>query len=675
MNFIYYRDNTSNVVLMLTHKCQLDCLYCKLERNYPDMPESIMTKAIDLLFTSPSDNLELQFFGGEPLLRFDLIKKGIAYAEKKEKESHKKVTFILTTNGLALNKDKLEFLGKHRTKILFSIDGELKYNKKNRPFKKGVFGTQKILIHNLRYLQKSGIEYFINLTFLPEDVIHIYENVKYCINLGIKNIQIAYAIGAYWSERDLFSTIEQFKKIKNIISRKNKQGDNIRIYNFELNFEPVLASPQIFIDSLGNILIGCLIILEKELPHMHKAFYFGNIKAIKDISLLQRSKSEQMALVMKQIDDKKIFSNILFGVGLYIFFKLHENKAVNYLRGNYLFNDKIMLMLTYKCQLDCRYCGLERNYPDMPESIMTKAIDLLFTSPSDNLELQFFGGEPLLRFDLIKKGIVYAEKKEKQSHKKVMFILATNGIALDKDKLEFLSKHRTRILFSIDGMKPTHIKNRPLVAKNNKKYPYKNIIDNIKFLAESGQKFFVNMVVGPNNISTMYNNLFYFIRCGARSIHISYELGTVWDKRSIIKYFLNFTKIINKAVHAGKAEIIMNIMNMGIDDEPYLISPALTVDYDGTIYSGCTIPLEKKFPEMRKTNQVGTIFKIKRMTAIRRNIQEAFESVVALYPNNHAKKTMLVSSLFIGIMSGWFCGELFGKEFIKNKNYTGKKKK
>jgi sulfatase maturation enzyme AslB (radical SAM superfamily) len=315
----------------------------------------------------------------------------------------------------------------------------------------------------------------------------------------------------------------------------------------------------------------------------------------------------------------------------------------------------IAIMLTHQCQLKCRYCGISRKQHDMSLPIVKKTIDLLFTSSSDDLELQFFGGEPLLRYDLVKEAIEYAKQKEKETAKKVSFLLTTNGLLLDKEKIRYLKKRGTKFLLSADGGEKTHIKNRPM-GRGSMRHSYQAIVLAIKLLNREKTEYFVNMVVGPKNIDLMVKNFFFLSKSGARKIRISYELGVFWGWQDAGSYYLNIFEIARR-LYMNNSE--GTLMNFGIsDDEPYLFSPALTVDSDGVIYIGCTVPLEKKFPELKKISRVGSLDRISFVRKIERSRGEIFVTADRVFEKDKEKKAVVNSNITMGTASAGFFSEI-----------------
>ena len=93
---------------------------------------------------------------------------------------------------------------------------------------------------------------------------------------------------------------------------------------------------------------------------------------------------------------------------------------------------------------------------------------------------------------------------------------------------------------------------------------------------------------------------------------------------------------------------------MGADDEPFLISPALTMDYDGKIYSGCTLTLEGKFPGLKKINLVGAIKGTSSISEIRKSKNESIYDIVNFYPPKSTLNRIILNNLFMGEISNSF---------------------
>ena len=140
--------------LHIAHDCNLACRYCFAGEGEYQGDRSLMSyevgkKALDFLVANSGSrrNLEVDFFGGEPLLNFDVVKKLVAYGREIEKEKDKHFRFTLTTNGVLLNDDIIEFANREMDNIVLSIDGRREVHNHMRPFKNGT-GSYKLIIKN-----------------------------------------------------------------------------------------------------------------------------------------------------------------------------------------------------------------------------------------------------------------------------------------------------------------------------------------------------------------------------------------------------------------------------------------------------------------------------------------------------------------------------------------------
>jgi len=661
------RSNIVNLAVMLTHNCQMACRYCFLDRTRPDMSEDVLYDSVDLLLTSPSEEVELQFFGGEPLLRFDLIRKAITYAEEKSKEKRKRIKYLVTTNGLLLDEKKLDYLQKYNTAILFSLDGSERTHIKNRPLIDKNNGRYfDLIIKNLKTLIRKRIEYFVNMVFLPQDLKYLKENVDYLIHLGVKDIQLAYAIGAYFKKKDLLAFIDELREIIKITEKKRVKLRNL------YNKEPVLSAPQITIDSSGEIYIGCAFVLEKAFPQFNESFYLGTLKNVKNISFLKRTRQEQLELLLEEKEKlpPNLLTNLYFGTGLDALFKnYYSNSALEEIPSTFfngLFTKKnqevfskrneqevvnsVMVMCTYACQFACTYCAIKQSRCSMSLETLYKTIDLLLTTRSRECQLRFWGGEPLLRWDFIKKGILGGEKKAQEKGKKIKFAIVTNGLFLDKKKLDFLNNHQVEIMFSIDGSRETTNTHRLLKSGEE---AYDKLLANLKLLIKSGLPYFVNVVVTPTTVNDILKNLEFLKELGVKKVQLCYQCGIFWPKEKIKVFINEFKKFIAKY---NDRSFLMNFFN---DCEPTIVCQEVLIDTSGKVYFDGAVFLEKKFSRLRNYCFIGKIDEIKSIDllhSLKRDLYSMFQNACSKSQErvflNNIDMGMELDSFFEGISYG-----------------------
>lgn len=135
--------NIKGITLMLVQACNLACKYCYAqEGEYADkgiMSKEVALNAIDYLLENSGDTQELYitFFGGEPLLCFELIKEIVAYCKIKEKISGKNFKYSMTTNGTLLTDEINQFIIKNKISTMISIDGDIEQHDSKRYYKSG----------------------------------------------------------------------------------------------------------------------------------------------------------------------------------------------------------------------------------------------------------------------------------------------------------------------------------------------------------------------------------------------------------------------------------------------------------------------------------------------------------------------------------------------------------
>ena len=130
--------------LHIAHDCNLACRYCFAEEGEYKGDRSLMSAevgraALDFLVANSGNrhNLEVDFFGGEPTMNFDVVKEVVAYGRSLEKKYDKHFRFTFTTNGILLNDEMMEFANKEMDNVVLSIDGRKEVNDYMRPTRNG----------------------------------------------------------------------------------------------------------------------------------------------------------------------------------------------------------------------------------------------------------------------------------------------------------------------------------------------------------------------------------------------------------------------------------------------------------------------------------------------------------------------------------------------------------
>lgn len=152
------------------------------------MSYEVGKQALDFLIQNSGNrrNLEVDFFGGEPLMNFQVVKDLVAYGREQEKLYNKKFRFTLTTNGVLLNDEVMEFVNREMGNVVLSIDGRPQVHDKMRPFRNGR-GSYDFIIDKFKKLADSRDQknYYVRGTFTHENL-DFSEDVKHLADLGFE---------------------------------------------------------------------------------------------------------------------------------------------------------------------------------------------------------------------------------------------------------------------------------------------------------------------------------------------------------------------------------------------------------------------------------------------------------------------------------------------------------
>ena len=183
--------------LHIAHDCNLACRYCFAgEGEYHGrtalMSYEVGKKALDFLIENSGTrrNLEVDFFGGEPLMNFEVIKKIVEYGRSLEKTHDKKFRFTLTTNGVLLNDEVMEFANKEMSNLVLSIDGRKEIHDKMRPSRNGKGSYDLILPKFIAAAElRNQTDYYVRGTFTHYNT-DFYKDVLHLADLGFAQISV-----------------------------------------------------------------------------------------------------------------------------------------------------------------------------------------------------------------------------------------------------------------------------------------------------------------------------------------------------------------------------------------------------------------------------------------------------------------------------------------------------
>ncbi|MDD6057731.1 MAG: thioether cross-link-forming SCIFF peptide maturase [Clostridiales bacterium] len=235
--------------LHIAHDCNLACKYCFAEEGEYHGRKELMSfevgkKALDFLIANSGNrrNLEVDFFGGEPLMNWQVVKDLVAYGREQETLHDKKFRFTLTTNGVLLNDEVIEFCNREMANVVLSMDGRKEVHDGMRPFRKGA-GSYDLVAPKFRKFADSRHQekYYVRGTFTRNNL-DFSADVLHLADLGFKQISVEPVVAEDSEEyairkEDLPKLFDEYDKLAREMVKRKKQGDDFSFFHFMIDLE------------------------------------------------------------------------------------------------------------------------------------------------------------------------------------------------------------------------------------------------------------------------------------------------------------------------------------------------------------------------------------------------------------------------------------------------------
>jgi uncharacterized protein len=235
--------------LHIAHDCNLCCKYCFAGEGEYSGDRSLMTfevgkRALDFLIENSGTrrNLEVDFFGGEPLMNFDVVKQLVAYARSIEKEKGKNFRFTLTTNGVLLDDEVMEWANKECYNVVLSLDGRKETNDKMRVSKNGK-GCYDLILPKFQKMAKARNQqgYYIRGTYthyntdFSKDILHLADLgfEQLAMEPVVADPKMDYAL----TQEDLPVLKEQYDLLAKEMCKRNRQGKGFTFFHYMIDLE------------------------------------------------------------------------------------------------------------------------------------------------------------------------------------------------------------------------------------------------------------------------------------------------------------------------------------------------------------------------------------------------------------------------------------------------------
>ena len=233
--------------LHVAHDCNLACRYCFAEEGEYHGRRAIMSfevgkKALDFLVASSGNrvNLEVDFFGGEPLMNWDVVKELVRYGREQEKLHNKKFRFTLTTNGVLLNDEVMEFCNREMSNVVLSVDGRKEVHDYMRPFRKGAGSYDLIMPKFIKFAESRNQEnYYVRGTFTHHNL-DFSKDVLHLADLGFKQISVEPVVAADTEEyairrEDIPKILEEYDILAKEMIKREKEGKGFNFFHFMID--------------------------------------------------------------------------------------------------------------------------------------------------------------------------------------------------------------------------------------------------------------------------------------------------------------------------------------------------------------------------------------------------------------------------------------------------------
>lgn len=238
------------VCLNIIHDCNLQCKYCFADEGEyhggkQRMSVDVAKRAIEYIIkkSGPRKNIEIDLFGGEPIMAMNEIKEIVAYAREVEREYNKNIRFTMTTNATLLNDEIMEYLNENMVNIILSIDGRKCVNDAVRTRKNGTGSYDAILPNIKKMVERRDADktHYVRGTFTRNNV-DFFEDIKHLAEEGFKEISVEPVVLPDSHElslrrEDLPIILEQYDKLYDYMLEKFRNEEELNFYHFNVDLK------------------------------------------------------------------------------------------------------------------------------------------------------------------------------------------------------------------------------------------------------------------------------------------------------------------------------------------------------------------------------------------------------------------------------------------------------
>jgi len=315
----------ANLQLFVTRRCQLRCVYCPILKGDSLMSLETALKGADLLLGHGSPRLRLDFGGGEPLLNFGVVREVSGYAVRRAKVLGKRLGFYMVTNAVLVDDEVLEWASRRQVLLEFSMDGApADHNRYKAAYDRGLdpYAATRAGVDRAR---RAGVPHFVIMVASPANVGRLEENFEHLLDIGVRSVDLSYAIGAVWSAADEAVFFAQVERLLTRHARALESGE-IRLGNASQRVEPTILNSELMVDPDGSLHQMTEWMFETTPATMPAPFPVGTLDSVKDINALRWSRFHAYYTLVRMYEGNAkvqaaILNNISFGLRVGKFFR------------------------------------------------------------------------------------------------------------------------------------------------------------------------------------------------------------------------------------------------------------------------------------------------------------------------------------------------------------------
>ena len=235
--------------LHVAHSCNLNCEYCFASQGKYQGERALMSfetgkRALDFLIENSGTrrNLEVDFFGGEPLMNWQVVKDLVNYARSIEKEHNKNFRFTLTTNGMLIDDDVIDFSNREMSNVVLSLDGRREVHDRYRVDYEGRGSWDRIVPKFQKFVSERGDKnYYMRGTFTHENP-DFLKDIETMLDLGFTELSMEPVVAsdddpAALTEADLPVVMDQYEKLAELMLKRHKEGRPFTFYHYMIDLE------------------------------------------------------------------------------------------------------------------------------------------------------------------------------------------------------------------------------------------------------------------------------------------------------------------------------------------------------------------------------------------------------------------------------------------------------